>query len=99
MHGLRQRFPTRSTCHFLRKVQQTSRGQHKAKKVRAPYTERVGLVDLEVSRMVRKWQATVLSVATAVVASVTVPLWAAPTASAANSDCVPVVVIPLRGSG
>ena len=49
--------------------------------------------------MVRKWQATVLSVATAVVASVTVPLWAAPTASAANSDCVPVVVIPLRGSG
>ena len=51
------------------------------------------------SRMIRKWRATVLSVAAAVLASVVVPLWAAPVAAAANSNCVPVVIIPLRGSG
>ncbi|MCK0515698.1 cutinase family protein [Williamsia sp. DF01-3] len=49
--------------------------------------------------MIRKWRATVLSVAAAVLASVVVPLWAAPVAAAANSNCVPVVIIPLRGSG
>ncbi|OZD55892.1 hypothetical protein CH266_00785 [Rhodococcus sp. 06-1474-1B] len=49
--------------------------------------------------MVLKRRGVVLSTALAVVASVIVPLWGAPVAAAAISNCVPVVIIPLRGSG